>query len=274
MTEPSPEQRAVSGKAVVLIAVLGSAVAMFFVTWLSLRIAEPDLLAPLPPLDWTDRANWPTAPVKFTEIDPDAERGPFEGRGRKALDFSLPQQMREGMRTLSAAASRLDHDKFNTEEWAETLGQMKSGTIVSLFYLDYLGTATSHDNEFINDRLVTAFAEAPKAVILRFVTPAGEPIPNLRLDNATLINAMMQDRVIDDSVRLVYPLLATDELGQVYLPAYDTVLRFADLPQPLEGDAVWPTHATQWFEFPQRAARFPDIVVRKLTPVSERVPQK
>lgn len=105
-----------------------------------------------------------------------------------------------------------------------------------------------------------AFALAPAVVKLRYRTPAGEPVTGvdagsleLALDRVIPDDKLTPDineNALDQSLKLVYPRLTTDESGCLYLPAFHTVYRFTALPEPAGYHARH--YIEGWFQFPGR----------------------
>ena len=238
MKDEAPrEQRAVSGPKVLLITLGACLLGPLVAVWLALKWAQPSV-GEVPPLVWADRATWHVLPVKRAVLHRDGPAPPFEGRARKSLEFVL------------------DADE---EAWIQSWsGQAQSSDPVGP-----MGKSSHFYASFLAGRYDESFALAPKVIKWTFVDAAGQPMRGFTIGSIRSACARMSDGVLDDSLRLVFPRLVTDERGDIYLPVYDTVYAIIALPQP-DGYQIM-CKLPPWFEFPGRVGTLPPAVVHRAT---------
>ena len=146
-----------------------------------------------------------------------------------------------------------------------------------LFYPPYLiGTwHRLHGDHAAADRWYEqAYHLAPAVLKVRYRTPGGQPVEGLELGTFEITC----DRVIDDpeteifdgeldqTLKLVYPALATGQRGAVYLPVFHTVYRATKVPEP-KGIEIAYRQLEGWFQFPGRiGSPKPATVTQSVSP--------
>lgn len=271
MTAPRPERtRTISGK-LVLLALLITACLVPFVTWATLRKVERDMAISQPPLSWAQRAAWPTPPIKVTTL----ERSRLNYGGYhpavskwKSLDFAVSPGVETMVKraaalaavTMPDAPAAADADAFTSDAVRAELEQL-AAEHPDEFYPPYLLGSWHRlrgDQEQADAWYEKAFALAPAVIKLRYVDAADHPMRDLPVgtievtcdrvidDPATEV----EENVLDQTLKLVYPDLVTDKTGSVYLPCFHTVYRMTAWPPPPGYKAQ---HRVEgWFEFPGR----------------------
>jgi len=215
------------------------------------------------PLDYAARAAWPTPPVKHTTMEiPVSNYMPTGPQAKwKTVNLGLSPLERE---LVDETAALADGAAFTGDATRERLSQI-TDQYPRLWYPRWLlgqwhalrGDAAEADRHFDE-----AFRLAPAALLIPYVDPAGDPMAGLPVGTIALACDQADGETIDQSLRLVYPSLTTDDTGRVYLPAYHTILRFADWPQPAGYQAQLGAEY-QWFEFPGKLAQLRPSVVWK-----------
>lgn len=242
----------VSGKLVLLV----SAIALSLVpliTWATLRKVEADLAVNQPPLSWAERGDWASPPVKRVTLERPTSM--YGGRGGESkwrdLDFNVSPAIETATHTAHqlATAGGAAFASDATREQLEALAAEHP----DFFYPPYLlGTwHRVHGNVAEADRYYEeAFAEAPAVIKLRYIDPGDAPVTDFALGDAEITCDRVIDGELDQTLKLAYPALTTDEYGTVYLPAFHAVYRATRLPRPEGYGAQY--HLEGWFEFPGR----------------------
>ncbi len=274
----------ISGKVALVGFVLGIPV-LFLVTWLTLRNVEAKLATGDAPLVWAERANWATPPIKRTTLeDKPGEFGrPPKGKWVR-LDFHLSPEVEAVVKEAAALAASEDFASDATGAALRELAARRPAVIPREggpaeqphgFYLDYLLGAWHQARGEAGEAeaaYTRAFAGAPAVIKVRFEYGPDEPAAGLRLEPAELAHDRVVDgdpstpdfeEHLDQSLKLVYPHLVTDETGTIYLPAFHTVYRWARVPESATHDLrYWQTEG--WFQFPGRIGAPRPAAVRPL----------
>lgn len=241
----------VSGKRVLLV----SLVALSLVpvaTWATLRKVEADLAINHPPLSWAQRADWPSPPIKRVSLE--RPRSMYGGRTSDSkwrnLEFNVSPAI--------AAATHAAHElAFAPEAFASAAAREQLEALAAehpdYFYPPYL-LGTWHriqgDSEAADRYYEQAFALAPAVIKLRYVDPGDRPIADFEIGPAEITCDRVIDGELDQTLKLAFPHLVTDDRGTVYLPVFDAVYRASLLPRPQGYGTQYRFEG--WFEFPGR----------------------
>ncbi|WP_432800123.1 hypothetical protein [Poriferisphaera sp. WC338] len=214
---------------------------------------------------WGSRRSWPALPVKQTKIEyKPGHKPPFEGRVRRNLDFSINADDLAEIKNSSQAVMDFFVSRQDEAAYSTAMNGIEKEPEQRLFYTDYVQShlvqLVGNDDE-LGDRLrKRAFEKAPAAIVLRFVDASGRPVAGETIEPIEIVCAQVSNRVVDQGVRLLYPAEKTDENGYIYLPVYDTVLRFSRRPE-IKGVKV-DLGIVRWFEFPGRVGLLEATVTR------------
>ena len=203
-------------------------------------------------LVWADRAHWQGMRVNSAEIEEKpGHRPPFEGRVRKKLDFVIPEQ---DMRIVESVKVGHGQGKSLGEILAGLEGEAGADGGAGMFLGAYLAGKEAEmrgETGEAAERYGEAYKRAEAVLRLRYVDEDGEPLRGLEVGPIRVICAQKQAGVVDEGVELVFAYEKTDENGYIYLPVYDTVLRFSELPEVVDGGKVsYEREVTGWFEVP------------------------
>lgn len=257
----------VAGKLVLLV-MFASAALVPALVWLTLRWVQADLAIDHPPMSWAHRASWPSPPIKRTTLEqPRRSYGYHEPKGRwRDSGFQISDGAESDIGRCLAVAGLADPER----DWIHSPNVRRGLEEVAadrpdLFYPPYLlGTwhrRARHEQE-ADPYYERAFALAPAVLKQRFVGTCGQPLARFKVGTIEIACDRVIDGELDQTLRLVYPDLVTDEQGWVYLPVYHTVLRLSVLPQ-LPGLAVQ-YGIDGWFEFSGRIGALKPAVITKL----------
>ena len=248
MTNSHDKPGLVSGKRVLLVTLLVCVVGLLPLVWVTLRWVESRKTPPSP-LSWAQRDTWPNPPMHWTVLQKRPGPQPPFSSVRRNLDFQLPPDDQKTLQTLADLSHHL-------EQATSTLEQIAADH-PDLFYARYLLARQQDDDALYQE----AFALAPAVVKIRFADALDQPMAHLPLGTIQIVCAQLDDRVLDESLVLVYPDLVTDDKGLVYLPIYATPCRTSVLPQPPGYEAIYDWQG--WFEFPHQTATLPTVQVRQ-----------
>lgn len=248
--EPKEIGGLVSGKKVLLVS-LAALSLVPLITWATLRKVEADLAIDQPPLSWAGRADWPSPPVKRVTLErPRSNYGALSESKWRDLDFAVSPQIESATAALHALA--VAPEAFASQRTREQL-EHAAAEQPDFFYPVYL-LGTWHrvhgDAATANRYYQQAFALAPAVVELRYRDPGDAPAANVELGLAELTCDRVIDGKIDQTLKLAYPRLVTDQRGTVYLPAFHAVYRATILPRPRGYGTQY--HVEGWFQFPGR----------------------
>lgn len=261
----------IRGKALLLV-MLVSLPLMVIATLVTLRNVESRLTVDTQSLVWAERAAWPTPPIKRTTlVDQPSEFGRPPKNRWERLDFHLSPGVVALVQDAAALAAAPDFASDATGEKLRALASRPPGLESRApgegaeqpyaFYLDYLRGAwhaARNEHDAADEALTRAFAGAPAVIKLRFDDEQARPVPGLQLGTAELALDRVVDadpdqegfqESLDQTLKLVYPPQVTDPRGQVYLPAFHTVYRWARKPD-VAGHEVSYSQAEGWFQFP------------------------
>lgn len=291
---PADTSRIVSGRWI-LLSLLVIAMLIPFLTWIVLRNVEAKMALDDAPLVWSERATWTSPPIKRTTLEK-VQSSPMEG-GRPVttkwvrLDFAISPEVEAVLRDAAAIASR---DDFASDATGPALEALATRTVTLLqrnegereeqrhrFYLNYLlgaWHAARGEEPAADEAFARAFADAPAVVKVRYLDMSEHPQASLRLSPAELTldrvldadpaTAAFEER-LDQTLKLVYPHLVTDQTGSIYLPAFHSVYRWSRTPQPLDGREALYRQVEGWWQFPGRIGSPKPVIVREpqTTPV-------
>lgn len=231
-----------SGKVVLLASALILILVVPTATWLTLRMVERDVKRQA--LVWSERASWQLLPVRFSSLDKSGFLQPPGDAPLRDTDFLL--QPEQQSKVMAAVALLRDQaaDSAAMEQMADRLGETPGG-----FYVSYVAGRVATDPEKRERYMAKAFEQAPAALVLRFVNEQGEPKANWPVGDLTLMHAQIDDAKLDNSLRLLYPDMVTDQTGMVYLPMFAAPVKLIDKPQAQGLDIAWPIE-DYWMTWP------------------------
>ncbi|QDU33738.1 hypothetical protein KS4_17940 [Poriferisphaera corsica] len=240
----------------VVVPLLGVVVALYMSNDLK-GVSDVDEMK-VEPLIWGERGAWEVMKVNPTEIvKKPGHRPPFEGRVRKNLDFEI------GADELAVIEEVKGGEGMGIEGAEAELEEVGLGD--GLFYAEYVAgrrLERSGDVEKGQERLERAFAWTEKVLRIRFKDAAGRPLRGVEVGLVSVICAQKRGGVLNEDVELVFANEKTDEKGYIYLPVYDTVLRFGEFPEQLgAGEVIKRGWGYEWFEVPGRVGDVGDAVV-------------
>lgn len=264
MTDVREESRShVSGKWVLLVLILGPIVVVPIATMTTLRWVESGIVE-TPRLNWGNRERWPSPPVRWTVptrqgLGLSADAGPW-----RELDFALsPAEQTVVQQCMDLARLAANDAGAFTEPAVGSLLRQLDQRAPSDFYAIYL-LGTWHrlrgETDLADAAYRMAFARAHGTVKQRYVTPEGQPVPDLAVGTFELAHARSDGHELDESLVLIYPALVTDADGYVYLPVHRTLYRVHQVPQPAGYEVEY--RLEQWFDFPDRVGTLRAAVVR------------
>lgn len=245
-----------SGKLVLLVSCIILLLVVPTATWVTLRMVERDVKRE--PLVWADRASWQLLPVRYTTLDKSGFLQPPGDAPLRDTDFRLTPEAQSQVMAVAALMQQSSPDVASLKQMMNQLQDTPGA-----FYLRYLIARLAADSSQAETDMSLAFAQAPAALVLRFVDEQGQPKANWPVGTLTLMHAQIEDEVLDDSLQLVYRDLVTDERGRVYLPMFDAPVKLVDyvaLPQNAGLEIAWP--ATEpWMTWPGQVGSPRPLVV-------------
>ncbi|MEM6334856.1 MAG: hypothetical protein AAF823_16110 [Planctomycetota bacterium] len=187
-------------------------------------------------------------------------RGPYGSKIPKELPFAISEDAEQYVDTVPLHLAALIEDPADVESIYRLLDEVPDDVS---FYSSWLNGLKDFGYADITDQSrVDAFAQAPAALVLQYVTPTGEPFANQPIGHLELAFARKADDVLDDSLRLIYPHNRTDERGRVYLPVFDTPIQLVAPPDPPGHTADYPFEG--WLVFPSQIGAPDPIIVTPL----------
>lgn len=251
-------RRGVSGRRVLVILALVVAVVMI-VGWMGLQFST-SVMDTQPPLSWAQREHWPHRPVRETTLSASGVQTLISGAEWRELSLRVPA---DEERTVEALANLARSEAFADEATRQRLEAIHAER-PNLFYASYL-LAHWHRLHGHADRADAlyerAFADAPGALQQTYTTPQYQALPGLAVGRLEVICYRADGETVDDSLRLVFPRLTTDERGRIAVPVYKTVYRVATRDEP-EG-LVAHHSEPEVFQFPGRIGALPAAVVER-----------
>ncbi len=130
------------------------------------------------------------------------------------------------------------------------------------FYAEYLLSTWHRLNghaQLANDYANAALEHAPVILVQPYVDGAGEPRRGLYIQTFAIECNRVRSGSLSPSLELRYPALVTDEQGQIYLPAYDTVFHTNSMSLPDGYKTTYPRLG--WFEARGRVSVLPAAIV-------------
>jgi len=221
--------------------------------WMQARAGEPTRLS------WAQRQQWLSPPVRPTTLEQRGVRKLMEGGAWRNLPFQVSPEEEAVLRELAEIAGR---DDFTADDAGQRLQAILNEHPDSFYAAYLLGTwHRLHGQQAQADQLYErAFAAAQVVIQLRYVDANGMPVAGLELGTARIEHNRVQNHQLDPSLVLTYPALVTDARGRVYLPAYRTVFRAAELPVPAGHEVTYPPLG--WFDVVNRIGTLPPVQVR------------
>lgn len=247
-----------SGRRVLVILAL-VVVAVMIVGWIGLQFST-SVMATQPPLSWAQRDNWPHRQVRETTLAASGVQTLISGARWRELSLDVPANEQRVVAELAELARAEGFARDSTRQRLEQVHSDRPG----LFYATYLlgHWHRIHGDDARADALFElAFADAPAAIQQSYVTPRYQPVPKLPVGKIELICYRSDGESMDDSLRLVFPELVTDEQGRIAAPVYRTVYRVAARNEP-EG-LVAHHSEPEVFQFPGRIGALPAAVVEQ-----------
>jgi len=222
-------------------------------TWSVWTLVHRDLAGGEQPLQWDQRSDWQgieTTPVSFRRGLMSSAR---TGETFEDFGFHLDANVKEALRECAELA-RLPKSEFAAKRVREQLKRALREH-PDLFYATYLlGTwHRLHEHpkqarQYYNE----AFRQAGAALIVPFER-GNQPAATQPVGTLAIALDRVQNDVLIQDLKLVFPYLRTDERGSVYLPLYaDTPYRFTE---PAQAAATKKTRERGWFTFPGRIGR-------------------
>lgn len=257
--DPAEQGRRIDGRWVLLtLAVLAALVP--FMVWRTLRWVEARHAA-APPLQWSQRGDWPHIPVRSSTLQATGIGRLLGGGDWRNIPFHLTEPEEASVLALRELAMAPDFAADEVRRSIEAQLEQQPDSFYGHYLLatwhrlhGHADAARAHYNR--------AFALAPVVLRQPYVTPDGDPAAGLELGAIELECNRIEFGQLDTSLTLVYPELVTDQQGEVFLPAYRTVYRLTARPHPTGYDADYPE--LKWFEAPAQVATLPPVVVRPL----------
>lgn len=205
----------------VLLALAGLVGAIMLVGWLALRYTA-SVVEQQPPLSWQERASWPRRPVRETSLEASPISSFINGIEWRELTLTVPAGEEAVVRELAALARS---DAFEADATRARLEEVRAER-PGLFYASYL-LATWHRMHGNGERAAAlyeaAFKTAPRAIQQQYIDPRNHELPHLPVGRVEVICYRSDGQRMDDSLRLVYPALVTDERGFIQMPVYRTI---------------------------------------------------
>lgn len=216
-----------------------------------------------PPLDWSQRQNWPSPPVGQTSLEQTGLAKIFEGGQYRNLSFYVSEREEELVHQLADLATQ-GVTTLKSEQAGQTLKQLAADHPGQFYAQWMLGTwyRLHNQSQEAAQAYQQAFSEVPGVMKLQYVDAQGNPMPNLEVGTLVLECNRVENHTLDPSLHLVFPALVTDEAGFVYLPVYHTIYRLLQMPQPAGYQAKYPDLG--WFDFPGRFGTLPQVVVQPI----------
>lgn len=129
------------------------------------------------------------------------------------------------------------------------------------FYVKYLMGTWYWRNGFgekASELFEQSINMAPKVLVIKYVDKNRKPLEGLYISHVELECNRVQNRYLDPSLELVYHTLVTDDAGCIYLPVYDTVLRWTSLTHPDGWDVDY--HSLGHFRIRGKFGKLPDSI--------------
>ncbi|MEZ6088017.1 MAG: hypothetical protein R3C05_08335 [Pirellulaceae bacterium] len=156
--------------------------------------------------------------------------------------------------------SRLRFDDHSTREELEEIVKRKPG----FFYPQHL-LATWHrrngDPEMARKLFASAFENAPVILSQRYQNGEDAPIEGLTIPEFSIECNRVQNRSIDQSLRLQFIDLTTDSNGEIKVPVYETVYRLSSRSIPQGYSTEMPRLG--FFEAESRVGQIPPVTAWK-----------
>ena len=233
-------------------------------------ITEPIRTTEVPPLVWADRQEWRAFDVRYKAMMRGLMSAARTNEKYRDFGFHPTDAQREQARRANALAVRLSAAAGSADPAGaaaallpelEALVAAAPEDFHSRFVLAQAQRITGNTAES-EAELTRAFDLAPAALVQRYTLPTTQLASDYRVDDIVL----GIDEVVDDAVQqdftLRYPALRADDMGQVYLPVPQQILRVVREDAPT-GDNI---DATPWFTFPPNIGRLPTEVAPVTAP--------
>lgn len=240
LTDEPQERRRISGRRVLLVLLL-AALTVPLLTWGTLRWVE-HTLEQAEPLDWRQRAEWPTLPVRWVN-EPHEE-----------WEAAREAEAAEAMARLQSLAGADDFTEPHVADELATLAE-HDGVAFYAHWLRGQWHRLSDEPEAAEAAWVKAFAAADGAIVLRYVDEAGVPVRGLELGPLVL--------EVAPGERLIYPALVTDRGGRVQVPVPGASKRVIQRPSVGPGLTTRDPWRAEWMRYPGRAGVLPPVVVQR-----------
>ncbi len=243
----------VAGKYVLAGTAIGCVI-LLGILWVTLKSVEQHIETHRPELVWSQRQDWPTPNViPVTLVRPNVANAQYTYNKPRYRDPGLTVSDEE-QNAIGLASELAGSTTFTEPSCRDELAKLDAAS--PTFYTRYLLARwyeLNYDTERAQELYQQAIELAPKVLVLRYTTPNGESVSGLELDRVEIgcDRVREEGRVLDQRLVLVYPKLATDSAGRVYLPVYDTACRPVYLPKP-KGYTTAYTQDEGWFNLPSR----------------------
>lgn len=150
--------------------------------------------------------------------------------------------------------------EFDRLDVIDELKNLESG-FGEHFYVKYLMGTWYWRNGFgekASEHFEQALNMAPKVLVIKYVDKNRKPLEGLYISHVELECNRVQNRYLDPSLELVYHTLVTDDAGCIYLPVYDTVLRWTSLTHPDGWDVDY--YSPGHFKIRGKFGKLPDAI--------------
>lgn len=243
----------------VLLALAVVVAAVVLAGWMAARRGA-SVLGQQPPLSWQEREQWPRRPVHETSLSASGVRQLITGDEWRELGLTLSPEQEQTIHELAELARRETFEEPATRERLEAA----QAAHPDLFYATYLlGTwHRIHDNEQRADEFYErAFANAPGVLQQAYITGDYRLLSEMPVGRIEVICYRADGEHVDDSLRLVFPELVTDERGYIAVPVYAGVYSIAERDEPAGLSAHHKDPAV--FQFPGRIGTLPAAAVER-----------
>lgn len=266
--------KSVSGKQV-LVALFGVLALVPLVVWVAIRLVERDLGAAPAPLSWAERSAWGSPPITQTTLE--REPSPYSANKSRWRDpeFQISEAEEAAVHRCAELARAMedwaDAAEFGGARDAEALDavgkELKQIATEQpgCFYPPYLlgrWSDLKSDSTAAAAYYEQAFSLAAAIIKQKFVDEQDKPLAAWPVGSMEITCDRVIEGELNQTLKLRFPALVTDEHGWVYLPVYRSAYRATALPQPPGYQVKYGFNG--WFKFPGRIGAAPAAVVRRV----------
>ena len=186
--------------------------------------------------------------------------------GWKNLPFKISAEEEARVKELLEIARSYFHQSNNVRKFDEPGTRERIEEILKedpgCFYAQHLlGTWHLRNGSAEEGRrlIEESLAKAPVVLKQRFRFGNNKPLQNVEFQQMTIECNRVRNGSLNPDLKLMYPVLVTDELGQVRVPVYKTVYRFYSYSFP-EGYRLEETETLGWFKSTAHTGVLPDML--------------